>query len=47
MVYALHAMTGAILWSFPTGGVIRSSPTIVNGVLSVGSEDGNLYLFHL
>ncbi|TMC17119.1 MAG: hypothetical protein E6J33_08270 [Chloroflexi bacterium] len=30
-----------------TGGIIRSSPTVANGVVYVGPEDHNLYAFHL
>jgi outer membrane protein assembly factor BamB len=33
------------LWSFLTGGSIFSSPAVANGVVYVGSEDGNLYAF--
>ena len=32
-----------LLWSFPTGGAVQSSPAIVNGVVYVGSNDGNVY----
>ena len=35
------------LWTASTGGIIRSSPTVANGVVYVGSEDHNLYAFHL
>jgi outer membrane protein assembly factor BamB len=30
-------------WTFTTGGAVESSPAIVNGVLYVGSDDGNVY----
>src|SRR5438874_2646741 len=30
-------------WSSPTGGVIGSSPAVVNGVVYIGSDDGNMY----
>jgi outer membrane protein assembly factor BamB len=30
-------------WSFSTGGDVESSPAVVNGVLYVGSDDGNVY----
>ena len=30
-------------WTFKTGGAIRSSPTVVDSVVYVGSDDGNLY----
>ncbi len=42
-VYALHANTGALLWSYPTGGEVLSSPAVVNGVVYFGSEDANVY----
>jgi len=43
-VYALNAQTGAKLWIYATGGyVYHSSPTVVNGVVYIGSEDKNVY----
>ena len=39
----LNAFTGAKLWSYKTGDVIYSSPTVANGVVYVGSLDGNIY----
>ncbi len=45
-VYALEASTGALLWSYATGGPIES-PTVVNGMVYIGSFDGNVYAFHL
>jgi outer membrane protein assembly factor BamB len=30
-------------WSYETGGDVDSSPAVVNGVVYVGSEDGNVY----
>ncbi len=30
-------------WAYQTGGAIHSSPAVVNGVVYVGSDDGNLY----
>ena len=42
-MYALDAKTGASLWSFPTGGFINSSPVVANGVVYIGSDDGNVY----
>ncbi len=32
-----------LLWQFKTGGPIQASPVIVNGILYIGSTDGNLY----
>jgi outer membrane protein assembly factor BamB len=46
-VYALNASTGALLWSFATGGNVISSPAVVNGVVYVGSGDHTLYAFGL
>ncbi|MCL5281894.1 MAG: PQQ-binding-like beta-propeller repeat protein, partial [Planctomycetes bacterium] len=42
-VYALSASTGEELWSFFTGGPIRLAPTLWNGRLFVGSDDGFVY----
>jgi outer membrane protein assembly factor BamB len=36
-------VTGKLLWEFPTGGPVRSSPALANGVVYVGSDDHNLY----
>ncbi len=33
----------ALKWKFTTGGAVISSPTIVNGVVYVGSGDKNIY----
>ncbi len=46
--YALNASTGALLWKYRTGGPeVESSPAVVNGMLYIGSDDGNLYAFGL
>jgi outer membrane protein assembly factor BamB len=34
---------GKLLWNYTTGGYVYSSPAVANGVVYVGSEDGNLY----
>ncbi len=34
---------GTLLWNFTTGREVRSCPAIVDGVVYVGSNDGNLY----
>lgn len=34
---------GGVLWRVRTGSAVRSTPTIVDGRLIVGSSDGNLY----
>jgi outer membrane protein assembly factor BamB len=51
-LYALNAKTGASLWSTSIGDSssrwgLFSSPIVVNGVVYVGSEDGNVYAFGL
>lgn len=33
----------ALRWSYATGGVVQSSPVVVNGILYVGSDDYNVY----
>ena len=42
-MYALNASTGAKLWSYTTGSNVYSSPAVANGVVYVGSYDGNVY----
>lgn len=44
-LYALDAGTGNLLWKQATGGAIRSSPTLHNGIVYVGSMDQYLYAF--
>lgn len=34
------------IWRFPTGDAIVSSPAVVDGMVYVGSDDGNLYALH-
>jgi outer membrane protein assembly factor BamB len=46
-VYALDAATGTLLWSYATGGPVRSSPAVANGVVYIGSGDQSLYAFHV
>jgi polyvinyl alcohol dehydrogenase (cytochrome) len=36
-MYALHGTTGAILWSFASGGSVFSAPAVVHGMLFWGS----------
>jgi outer membrane protein assembly factor BamB len=43
--FALNASTGALVWSYATGGAVESSPAVADGVVYVGSEDGNVYAF--
>ncbi len=42
-VYALSAATGEGIWSFYTGGPVRLAPTIWDGRVFVGSDDGFVY----
>lgn len=45
---ALDASSGAPLWSAPaTGHFMFSSPSVVNGMVFVGSDDGKLYVYRL
>jgi outer membrane protein assembly factor BamB/Zn-dependent protease len=47
-LYALNAATGNQIWSAPTGDsdtYSNSSPSVVNGVVYVGSTDHHLYAF--
>jgi outer membrane protein assembly factor BamB len=42
-VYALNANDGSVRWSYQTGGAIKSSPAVSNGILYIGSTDNSLY----
>ncbi len=42
-VFALDAGLGSLIWTYTTGNYVDSSPTVVNGVLYIGSNDGYLY----
>lgn len=42
-VNAIDAASGEILWSFPTGHPVQSSPGVVDGTVFIGSNDQNLY----
>ena len=42
-LYALDAATGEMLWSFETGDVIRSTPTVTGGAVYFGSNDNHVY----
>ncbi len=35
--------SGTLAWSFATGGSVYSSPAVVDGVVYMGSQDGNVY----
>lgn len=40
---AFDAITGDLIWEFPTGGSISSSPAIANGIVYFGCNDNNAY----
>jgi len=42
-VYALNTTTGFQVWNFTTQNQINSSPTVSEGVVYIGSQDGNFY----
>ncbi len=42
-VYALDAKTGTEQWRFQTGSSVPSSPSVADGTVYVGSDDGNVY----
>ncbi len=42
-VYCLDASTGEVRWSFFTGAPVRLAPTVWNGKVLVGSDDGFAY----
>ncbi|MBR9676223.1 PQQ-binding-like beta-propeller repeat protein, partial [Candidatus Woesearchaeota archaeon] len=43
--YALNITNGQIVWNYSTGDWVRSSPSIADGIVYVGSKDGKLYAF--
>jgi hypothetical protein len=43
--YAIDRSIGFLVWYYTTGGVVDSSPAVVNGIVYVGSDDGNIYAF--
>jgi outer membrane protein assembly factor BamB len=46
-VYALDAKTGAKLWSYNVGDYLDSSPTVANGMVYIGCNNGKVYAFGL
>jgi len=42
-IYAFNAFTGALTWSYMTGGAVISRPAVADGKIFVGSEDNKLY----
>jgi outer membrane protein assembly factor BamB len=44
----VHNVGNLVLkWSFKTGGEVQSSPAVANGMVYVGSGEGNVYAFGL
>jgi outer membrane protein assembly factor BamB len=46
-LYAIEAETGRKLWEFDTGNPIVSSPVLMDNLLIVADESGNVYVFDL
>jgi outer membrane protein assembly factor BamB len=42
-VIALRASTGRTVWSLNTGAAVVASPAVVDGVVYIDGEGGNLY----
>ena len=42
-VYALDAASGRVRWRFTTDGPVRMAPTVADGRVYVGSDDGRVY----
>lgn len=42
-VYAMNASTGEVLWQYETGGVVGPSPSVVKGIVYVGSHDNKIH----
>lgn len=42
-LYALNTNNKSNIWKFPTGGIIRSSPTVFNNLVIFGCDDGKVY----
>lgn len=42
-LYAINETTGALLWTYTTGGPIKSSPAVGSGLVMFGSDDGTFY----
>ncbi len=43
VIYALNISDGSVAWSFTTGSVIYSSPSVANGVLYIGGVNKYIY----
>jgi outer membrane protein assembly factor BamB len=44
MVHCLNAKTGKAFWTFATKARVESSPTLADGRVFVGSNDGRFYV---
>lgn len=42
-LYALDAMTGKVLWTFPTGGELLGTPVVADGTVYFGAKDNKVY----
>jgi outer membrane protein assembly factor BamB len=42
-VYALNAVTGILVWDYPTGNHVGSSPAVANSTVYIGSDDHHVY----
>ncbi len=42
-LYAVNALTGTLLWKFPTDGPVFSSPTVANGMVYFGCGNFHMY----
>ncbi|CAE7539257.1 afsK, partial [Symbiodinium pilosum] len=41
--YAVHALTGLLVWDFDAGSPIKSSPIISDGNIYFGSDNGTFF----
>jgi hypothetical protein len=44
-IYAFDAVSGELIWQYPTKAMTHSAPAYADGHLVVGCHDGNLYCF--
>ncbi len=42
-LYSLDRETGDLLWQYPIGAKATTEPVVVDGMIYIGAEDGNLY----
>jgi outer membrane protein assembly factor BamB len=45
LLIAQSAATGAQLWSYQSGGTLRTAAVIVNGILYIGTKSGGVEAF--